>query len=631
MNSIASKFTKNQAKPLHKNTSFFSGMVKKVEVLKPAGMVLALFQAAIIPIAIGLVFYQVISAYVQPYAPLIAKVFAICVIAVMSGAALFVLTLGVILAIKFHKNHSAIEADGKYHKIGGQFVLLDGSQRTIAIAPPVPKEKKVPEVTGSLQQSATQLPRTQPLVLRQPISTPVAAQITLDDPEEDEEDEQLYGVANQATVHDQEDYEEEEEQIQIVVPGPEADNPKGLVPPKYPEPKNFGEFLATGWRPSKTEIMLLDTLNGPIYRPVAEMPHIGEFGSTGSGKGNESRFFLNQFLYAGAEVYIADISFAPIKLNRGTVEDWSTVLKHLPQHPGMKNPAVDIADIEELMNWFNTLYESLKKQSQTTPKVWKHRYLFLFEWPAIVKRIRGAEELLGYFLREVAKYNMHIVVESQGALVGTTGGNTDLRENYKVRCLLDENPRSSKALFEKIYDVRGLGNKGTVLIGVDKSTIYRGRTPFFSNQDGYTLFGVPTDEDGKPDPIGDHETSRFPEEGEPIKKKSIVPPPLSIQKQPVLPNIPNIDQAFGKRRGDITFIPDMISIPGINPVPKELIERIQILVEKYGVTKRGDLVGRLIDGYNGGGTYPIVAAICDYKGWLMDNKPDPQRTDRIGL
>ncbi len=228
MNSIASKFTKNQAKPLHKNTSFFSGMVKKVEVLKPAGMVLALFQAAIIPIAIGLVFYQVISAYVQPYAPLIAKVFAICVIAVMSGAALFVLTLGVILAIKFHKNHSAIEADGKYHKIGGQFVLLDGSQRTIAIAPPVPKEKKVPEVTGSLQQSATQLPRTQPLVLRQPISTPVAAQITLDDPEEDEEDEQLYGVANQATVHDQEDYEEEEEQIQIVVPGPEADNPKGL-------------------------------------------------------------------------------------------------------------------------------------------------------------------------------------------------------------------------------------------------------------------------------------------------------------------------------------------------------------------------------------------------------------------
>jgi hypothetical protein len=256
-----------------------------------------------------------------------------------------------------------------------------------------------------------------------------------------------------------------------------------------PPTLDFAEVLRT-WRPSPEEIFLFYTANGPIYEAMEQTCHIGLAGATGGGKTNCFRLILAQFLACGADLYLANPNFAPIKLNGRTIEDWRPIV-------GAMRHAVawQIEDIQRLITNANRRLDQRREQQQVSPLRGRDIYLALGEWPAIQSRWKDAAKPVAQLLREARQYGIHVVSEFQDALVSTLGISSGVRESFRNAYYFGGDANTARVLLDLQgkgpLDETGLGRLGASLFRANSQPAVRGRMPFLSNQALYMLLGTP--------------------------------------------------------------------------------------------------------------------------------------------
>jgi hypothetical protein len=256
-----------------------------------------------------------------------------------------------------------------------------------------------------------------------------------------------------------------------------------------PPTLDFAEVLRT-WRPSPEEIFLFYTVNGPIYEAMEQTCHIGLAGATGNGKTNCFRLILAQFLACGADLYLANPNFAPIKLNGRAIEDWRPIVEAM-RH----TVAWQIEDIQRLITNANRRLDQRREQQQVSPLRGRDIYLALGEWPAIQSRWKDAAKPVAQLLREARQYGIHVVSEFQDALVSTLGMSSGVRESFRNAYYFGGDANTARVLLDLQgkgpLDETGLGRLGASLFRANSQPAVRGRVPFLSNQALYMLLGTP--------------------------------------------------------------------------------------------------------------------------------------------
>ncbi len=285
-----------------------------------------------------------------------------------------------------------------------------------------------------------------------------------------------------------------------VLPGSvKVSEEKAALPaPEFPNPITFEEVLRGGFVPTPRSIYLLHTVNGSVTDAMGEVCHVGLAARTGGGKTNATRLLTGQFEYAGAQVYFASPNFAQLKLNKNHLEDWRPIVRYLAAPPAQSD-----AEIRALLAQFKLLFERRKGVEQNTPRRGADIYLVLGEWPAIVKRVKEAPEILELLLRESRQYGIHIVTEFQSALVQTLGMDSGVRENLLHCYYFGGDPITAKVVLDlkkgQTVDETGLGKLGASYMRANEKSLIAGRVPHMTNKALYMLLGAP------PDPMTDDE------------------------------------------------------------------------------------------------------------------------------
>jgi len=271
-----------------------------------------------------------------------------------------------------------------------------------------------------------------------------------------------------------------------------------IPPPEFPAPITFEEILRGNFTPTPRNIYLFHTVNGAITDAMGEVCHVGLAARTGGGKTNCTRLLTGQFCYVGGRVYFASPNFAQLKLNKNHLEDWRPIVRYLAAPPAQSD-----AEIRALLTQFKLLFERRKSLEQNSPRRGPDIYLVLGEWPAIVKRVKEAPDILELLLRESRQYGIHIVTEFQSALVQTLGMDSGVRENLLHCYYFGGDPITAKVVLDlkkgQTVDETGLGKLGAAYMRANEKSLIAGRVPHMTNRALYMLLGAP------PDPVTDDE------------------------------------------------------------------------------------------------------------------------------
>lgn len=202
------------------------------------------------------------------------------------------------------------------------------------------------------------------------------------------------------------------------------------------------------------------------------------------------RLILAQFLACGADLYLANPNFAPIKLNGRAIEDWRPIVQAM-RHA----VAWQIEDIQRLITNANRRLDQRREQQQVSPLRGRDIYLALGEWPAIQSRWKDAAKPVAQLLREARQYGIHVVSEFQDALVSTLGMSSGVRESFRNAYYFGGDANTARVLLDLQgkgpLDETGLGRLGASLFRANSQPAVRGRVPFLSNQALYMLLGTP--------------------------------------------------------------------------------------------------------------------------------------------
>jgi hypothetical protein len=270
----------------------------------------------------------------------------------------------------------------------------------------------------------------------------------------------------------------------------------------------FSELLASGFVPTLQKIFVGQTQDGQdIFVPASKLCHVAIAGKTGGGKGSLMRMIMTQLCFVGARVLLLNPHYMRmVRAEEGEEfdEDWSPFEGTNPRtgKPYLEAPPLACAEfgtIEKKLQWaVGTLLQSRKKASRTSGKQFAPYFIVIDEWPSIVKKIKGAPDMLAELLREGRKFRIFVIVASQDFQVKTIG-----MEGGSIRkCLLTcfytgGDPTTAKELLyaeaPKSIPESELG-QGTIMMrcsGTENKAVIA-LVPFVDNKAVYRLLGPST-------------------------------------------------------------------------------------------------------------------------------------------